>query len=107
MAQTLNNARIAPAAATLTTLYTAPAATKCAVASLKCCNTSSVATSIRIAVRPLGAAIDLSHYIQYDLPLSGNNQFEEKFITLNATDVISVYCTLATVSFNLFLQENT
>jgi len=97
----------APSAATLTTLYTVPSATKTVVSSLVVCNRSAVATAFRIAVRPAGASISNQHYLYYDLAISGNNTFTATLgITVGATDVVSVYATLATLSFNAFGQEN-
>lgn len=108
MATTITNARVAPGAATLTTLYTVPNATTSVVSSIVVCNTSSVDTTFRIAIRPLGAAINNAHYLYYDCPILGNDTFITTIgITLLATDVVSVYATLATVSFNIFLQETT
>lgn len=95
-----------PSAATLTTLYTVPATTETVVSSLVVCNRSSTATTFRVAVRPAGAAISNEHYLYYDVPIPGNETFVATIgITLEATDVVSVYATLATLSFNLFGNE--
>lgn len=100
------NARSKPTAATLTTLYTCPASTTAVVSSITVCNQSAVATSFRIALRPLGAAIAEPHYLYYDVAIPGNDTFVfTGGITCIATDIISVYATLATVSFNVFIQE--
>lgn len=108
MATTLKNSRSAPSATTLTDIYTVPSATTAVVSSIVACNRSATATTIRIAVRPLGATIANSHYLYYDLPLDGNDTFVfTGGITLIATDVVSVYTNDATVSFNIFYQENT
>ncbi len=97
-----------PNAATLTTVYTVPSATSTVVSSISVCNRSSVATSFRIAVRPAGASISNEHYMFYDVAISGNETFVATMgITLATTDVVSVYATLATLSFNVFGQENT
>lgn len=96
-----------PSAATLTDLYTVPAATQAVSSSIVVCNRSSVATSFRIAVRPAGASISNEHYLYYDVAISGNTTFTATIgMTLTATDVVSVYATLATLSFNQFGQEN-
>ena len=98
----------APLAATLTTLYTAAAATTAVGSSIVVCNRSATATSFRIAVRPAGAGIANEHYIYYDVAIAGNDTFIATIgITLATTDVVSVYNTLATLSFNLYGQENT
>lgn len=92
----------APSAATLTTLYTVPGSTEAVGASIIVCNRSAVATSFRIAIRPAGAGISDEHYLYYDLAIPGNETFIATLgITLATTDVVSVYATLATLSFNL------
>jgi hypothetical protein len=96
-----------PSAASLTTLYTVPALSSTVGSSIVICNTSSVATSFRVAVRPAGASISNEHYIYYDVPIAGNDTFIATVgLTLATTDVVSVYATLATLSFNLFGTEN-
>lgn len=97
-----------PTAASLTTLYTVPSSTSTVASSLVICNRSSVATSFRVAIRISGAAISNENYLYYDVPIAGNDTFIATIgITLAATDVVSVYATLATLSFNLFGTENT
>ena len=100
--------QIVPSAATLTTLYTVGAATSTVVSSLVVCNQSSITTSFRVAIRPAGAAIAPAHYIYYDVTIAGNDTFIfTGGITLATTDVISVYATLATLSFSAYGQETT
>jgi hypothetical protein len=98
----------APSAATLTTLYTVAAATEVITSTLTVCNRSAVTTSFRVALRALGASIADEHYLYYDIEIPGNETFAATVgWTLQATDVISVYATLATLSFNLSGQEIT
>jgi len=97
-----------PLAATLTTLYTVPASTSTACSSITVCNRSAVATSFRVAIRKAGAAISDEMYIYYDVAIPGNDTFIATVgFTLATTDVVSVYATLATLSFSLFGQEET
>jgi hypothetical protein len=85
-----------------------PALTSTICSSIVVCNQSATPTTFRIAVRPAGAAIDPKHYLYYDVPIDGNDTFVATIgITLATTDIVSVYATLATVSFNLFGSENT
>lgn len=108
MATTLKNSRIKPSAATLTTLYTVPVSTTTVISSIVVCNQSVTSTSFRVALRPLGAAIADEDYLYYDTVIPGNDTFVfTGGITMIATDILSVYATLATLSFNLFYQENT
>jgi len=96
-----------PSATTLTTLYTVPAATSTVASSIVICNRSATATSFRVAVRPAWAGISNEHYLYYDVTIAGNDTFIATIgISLATTDVVSVYATLATLSFSLFWQEN-
>lgn len=98
-----------PLAATLTTLYTVPASTTTACSSITVCNRSSTPTSFRVAIRPAGGGISDEMYVYYDVPIPGNDTFIATvgFTLENAGtgDVVSVYATLATCSFQLFGQE--
>ncbi len=97
-----------PSAATLTDLYTAPSSTEAIVSTLMICNRSSVATAFRVALRALDASIVDKHYLYYDIAIPGNETFSATLgITMQATDVITVYATLGTLSFNLSGQEIT
>lgn len=98
--------QVAPAAATLTDIYTVPAANSAVISTLAACNTGLASTTIRIAIRPGGAAANIKHYIVYDTPVStGDSLFFTIGTTLAATDVVSVYANLATVSFSAFGSE--
>ena len=97
-----------PGAASLTDLYTVPALKSTVASSIVVCNRSATNTTFRIAVRPAGAAISNEMYLYYDVTLAGNDTFIATIgITLGVGDIISVYATLATLSFNLFGQEST
>lgn len=96
--------QVAPAAATLTTLYTATGPV--IVSALSVCNTSTVATTFRIAHRLAGASATAAQYVFYDLAIAGNaTALFSVAICLANTDVLSVYATLATVSFNAWGVE--
>lgn len=96
-----------PSASSLENVYTVGASTSAIISTIVVCNRSSVETSFRIAIRPSGAMIDNKHYLYYDVAIPGNDTFAATMgITLATTDVVSVYATLATLSFTLFGQEN-
>ena len=102
----LKNAQLRPGAASLETLYTAPALTSAIISSLVVCNTSSVETTFRIAIRPASAGISDVHYLYYYVTIPGNDTFVlTGGIALATTDVVSVYATLSTVNFQMFFQE--
>jgi hypothetical protein len=97
----------APSAATATTLYTVPAATDSIVSTINVVNTHASTTDIiRIAVRPAGAVLATEHYIVYGLSLSAGATFTYTGgITLDATDVVTVYSTSGISSFSAFGSE--
>lgn len=97
-----------PSAATLTDVYTVPSSTVAVVSTITVANRSVVDTTFRIAISPAGAAISDEHYIYYDTTIPGNDTFATTIgISLEATDVIRVLGTLATLSFNVFGIERT
>ena len=97
-----------PSAASLTDSYTVPAVTKTTVSTITVANRSAVATSFRISIAKAGAADDVKQYLFYDVPITGNDTFAATIgVTLETTDVVRVYATLATLSFNIFGIEET
>jgi hypothetical protein len=95
-----------PAATTLTTLYTVPAATSAVGSTLMVCNQGGSTTTFSVAVRPAGASIANQHYLSYLTPIGANDSIAMTIgITLATTDVVSVYANTATVSFSLFGSE--
>ena len=95
-----------PAATTATSLYTVPAATQAIVSTLTVTNQTATAGTYRIAVRVAGATLAAAQYIAYDVSLPGNATDTLTLgVTLGATDVITVYASAATFSFNAFGSE--
>lgn len=98
--------QLQPAANTVSTLYTVPAANQAVASTLVMCNTGSVDATVRVAVRPNGDTLDPKHYIVYNSTLpSYDSQFLTIGLALDGTDVVSVYASTANVSFNLFGSE--
>lgn len=96
----------APAATTLTTLYTVPASTSTVASSIVICNQAATSATYRIAVRPAGAAVANQHYIVYGATVAASDSTVLTLgITLAATDVVSVFASSATLSFSLFGSE--
>lgn len=93
-------AQVNPLAATLTDAYTVPVG-KMAIVNLTVTNRANAATAFRISLAVGGAADNLKQYIDYDTAINANTPIERKGISLAAGDVIRVYATLATLSFNL------
>lgn len=97
----------APAATTLTTLYTVPASAQAVISTLSICNLGASAT-YRVAVRPAGAAIANQHYLVFDASVNANDSVLLTLgISLAATDVVSVFASNESVAFSLFGSEIT
>jgi hypothetical protein len=95
-----------PAAATLTTLYTVPAANSAVVSTINICNLGTTGAVFRIACRPAGVAIANTHYIVYDTALPASDTISLTLgVTLGNTDVISVLANTASVNFTAFGSE--
>ena len=95
-----------PSATTATTLYTTPSTTSTVVSTITVCNQSSSAGSYRIAVRPAGETLAAKHYIAYDVPIAANDTVALTLgITLATTDVVTVYASSTSLSFNAYGSE--
>lgn len=97
-----------PAATTLTDAYTVPAVTQVVISSIVVANRSATPTSFRLSVAINGAADANEQYIAFDVAIAANQvQTLTLGITLDAADVVRVFATLATLSFNIFGSEIT
>jgi hypothetical protein len=96
-----------PGATTATTLYTVPASTQTVVSSLVIDNIStSTAATFRIAVRPDGAALANQHYIAYDVTVApSDTTILTVGLTIDASDVITVYASTANLVFSAYGSE--
>lgn len=98
----------APAATTATTLYAVPSATQAVVSTVVVANRATTAGSFRLAVRPAGASLQTQHYVAFDTPIGPNSVAAFTMgMTLEATDVLTVYGSTASMSFNAFGSEVT
>jgi hypothetical protein len=98
--------QVNPSATTATTLYTVPASTQSIVSTLTVTNQTATAGTYRISLRVAAAADNAKQYIAYDVSLPGNATDTLTLgVTLGATDVITVYASAATFSFNAFGSE--
>lgn len=96
----------APSATSDTTLYTVPSATEAVASTVFVCNRGSSATTYRIAIRPAGATLADQHYIAYDATISANDAVAITVgMTIEATDVVTIYAGNGDLSFNLFGSE--
>jgi hypothetical protein len=98
--------QVNPSAATLSTLYTVPAANSAVVSTLNICNLGTTGAVFRVACRPAGASIANSQYIVYDTALPASDTISLTLgVTLGNTDVISVLANTASVTFTAFGSE--
>ena len=95
-----------PSATTNTDLYTVGAGKSAVVSTITIANQAATAATFRVAIRPAGEAIAAKHYIAYGSTVSANDTTALTLgVTLAATDVITVYASSGTVSFNAFGSE--
>jgi len=96
----------APSATTNTTLYTVPSATNTVVSTISVANRTASGATYRIAVRPAAASIANQHYLAYDVTLAASDTTVITIgITLEATDVVTVYASTANISFGIYGSE--
>lgn len=107
MAETLKVlAQSAPAATTLTDVYTVPASTVTTISTITVCNRGSTAATFRISVAVGGAADTAAQYVYYDQALDAYSTYAATIgITLNAADKIRAYASSANLSVNVFGVE--
>ena len=95
-----------PSATTATTLYTVPSATSSVISTITVCNQAASAGSFRIAVRPAGATLAAQHYVAYDVAIAANDTTALTLgLTLATTDIVTIYASSATMSFNAYGSE--
>lgn len=95
-----------PAATTATTLYTVPASTQAVISTIVIANLTATAATFRIAVRPAGATLANSQYIAYDITVGASDSTALTLgVTMNTTDVLTVYASTANLTFTAFGSE--
>ena len=99
-------AQSAPSAATATNVYTVPAATETVISTVIIANRAATTGSFRLSVRPNGGTQTNAMYCAYDVPVAANDSTTLTLgITVDAADVITVYCSSADMSINIFGTE--
>lgn len=92
-----------PAATTLTTLYTVPAATEATVSSVVVCNRTGAPITFRVSLAVGGAADDPKQYLWYDVSCPANDTFIGTIgVTMAAGDVLRVYAGASGLTFQAF-----
>lgn len=99
-------AQSAPSATTATDIYTVGSGKQAIVSTITVANRSATGRSYRIAIRPAGATLANQHYVAYDVAIPANDTTALTLgVTLNATDVVTVYASTADLSFGIFGTE--
>lgn len=96
----------APAATTLTDLYTVPASTSLVSSTIIVCNQNAASIKFRVSIAVAGSVDAAKQYVYYDVVVLKSDSFTATIgMTLSATDVVRVRSDTANVSFNLFGVE--
>jgi hypothetical protein len=99
-------AQSAPSATTATDIYTVSASTQVVVSTIIITNRDTSGATYRIALRPNGASLANSHYIAYDTTVGANDSTALSLgITIDASDVVTVYASSANLTFSVFGAE--
>ena len=99
-------AQSAPAATTATDVYTVGSGIQTVISTIIIANRAGTAGSFRLSVRPNGAAQTDAMYCAYDVPIAANDSTTLTLgITMDAADVLTVYCSSADMSINVFGTE--
>jgi hypothetical protein len=99
-------AQNATSATTNTDLLTVGAGKQVVISTLVVCNRGGSATTFRIAVRPDAAVLANTHYIAYDVTVAANDSTNLTLgITMDASDVLTVYAGSANLTFAAFGSE--
>lgn len=98
-------AQSSPAATTLTAAYTVPSG-KRATIEVMICNRAAL-TTVRLSHAINGAADALSQYLLYGFEIEANNAVSTARFTVTSGDVVRVYSTSGSVTFQINgIEEN-
>lgn len=101
-------AQSAPNATTNTDIYTVPANTQTVVSTIVVANRAATAATYRIAIRLNGATLANQHYIAFDVSVGASDSTTITIgITLDPSEIITVFASTANLSFNIFGAEIT
>jgi hypothetical protein len=99
-------AQNAPSATSNVDLLTVGSGKQVIISTLVVCNRAATATTFRIAVRPDAAVLANTHYIAYDVPIAANDSTNLTLgLTMDASDVLTVYAGSANLTFAAFGSE--
>ena len=95
-----------PSATTVETLYTVPSSTSSVISTIAICNQASTAGTYRIIIQKsadVSGTILAKQYLAYDVPIAANDTTALTIgVTLATGDVVKVYASAATMSFQAY-----
>ena len=95
--------QLAPGAGIETILLSVSSTEKALISQIAVCNRSAAASLFRLSISLLGVPTTVKDYLYYDLPVNGNDTFAiELGVTLNANDVMRVFCGSAYLALLVF-----
>lgn len=106
MSNPLANTVTSSPGASLTAIYTVPAARRANVRYLQVTNIAGAAKTFRLAISPNGAGIADDHYLAYDMALPANDNVAWGGILLGPTDIVRCYGSDANVKFFISFFED-
>lgn len=99
-------AQSSPSATTNTDILTVGAGKQVVVSTITICNRGTTSATYRIAIRPDGAVLANTHYIAFDVPVAANDTTGLTWgVTLDASDVITVYSSNTNLTFGIYGSE--
>ena len=99
-------AQSAPSAATATDVYTVGSGVETVISTIIIANRAATAGTFRLSVRPNGGTQTNAMYCAYDVLVAANDSTTLTLgLTVDAADVITVDCSSADMSINIFGTE--
>ena len=101
-------AQASPSATSNTDIYTVGSTKQTIISTISICNRGTSQATFRIALRKDGAVLANTHYIAYDTVIGANDTtFITAGVTMDASDVVTVYASTANFTFSIFGSEIT
>jgi hypothetical protein len=101
-------AQLNPSASTWSNLYTVPSSTQTVISNIHVCNYGNDQATFRIALRPDGESLSAKHYVFYGLNIGSLDTIQlGDGITMDSSDLLDVWASTASVSFNMSYAEVT
>ena len=96
-----------PAASTLTAIYTCPAAKGAVIDGATVCNQGTTQATFRLSIAVNGAADTAAQYVFRDVAVAAADTYmcDMPMFTIGPGDVVRVFSSTSTMSFNLFGME--